>query len=761
MRYNSQTPLLDSAEAFVKAKLHFRRVLDGSNPMNHSLTAKKQRLNYLLTTLWENKVLWIAPAILGFVLAAAYAFLLRPETWTARQSFTVRDDTLGQAFKPGRFESQESLQSAQETILEVARRPSVVRNVLEKLGPISGWNGENWITDELIEETQDDINFSAPNGAEFGTTEAIVLTAKASSRDRSRKFIELLSEEVIAQVNRVRSLRLASMEQELEQAYNGAAESQQEAMNRLAELDERLTPEFGVINSFNDGRNQNSPAEQEIADIKTELRQKKAELEKAETILLALHRAAESPEDSDLSSSVLKELTSLDKMYDDLAKFRNDLAIAQGNFRDRYGPVQTLKYAIDIQQKGIRKELSSEISGVQADIAMFNKQIETKANQIETLESRLIELSKYRAEYLSLFAQVRELTDAALRAKTTWRKTKSLAESASSVGLMTPMDVAQVSSRPDGVGKKVFVLAGVLGGLMIGIGLVLLLAPGMDDDLAHEHNGSPEPLPPMGSGTNSSNSRPESRPVPSPTTHTDYSSPLTASLGTKQPSAAPVSPVSAAKATALAASQLPMTERANSPMPTATTANKPVQVKPVQQAKHHEKAPTDSLKRDDTAQPYKARPVDLIKSAQQDDGFVQVKPVEKADAAPVKKATTQPTFTSETPAGQPPKAKAKSSPRKDNPFLRAVAKSEPTETKSTDTTNIPDLSKTGRQKSDDSKRDVPLTIPMPPSALRTSEPTIEMDQMPNGVGTTEGGIPEQIRKLAESIQQFGSTNSAE
>ena len=93
----------------------------------------RQRIDYLASTIRNHAMVLIVPAVIGLVLATLYAFLIMPEMWTARQSFLIRDDLSGTAFKPGRFDSEEARKSAQETILEVARRPLVVRSVLLSL----------------------------------------------------------------------------------------------------------------------------------------------------------------------------------------------------------------------------------------------------------------------------------------------------------------------------------------------------------------------------------------------------------------------------------------------------------------------------------------------------------------------------------------------------------------------------------------------------------------------------------------------------
>ena len=433
----------------------------------------QQRISHLISTLQKYFPLLIVPAIIGLVLALAYAFLLMPETWTARQSFLIRDDLSGTAFKPGRFDSEESRKSAQETILEVARRPLVIRNVLEKLGPESSRAPSNWITDEVIEDTQKEIDISAPNGAEFGKTDAIVLTAKASSRERTRTFIELLSDEIMTQTNRIRSLRFESMETELYQAYKAADQARDDAIDRLDQLDQRLGSDFGFL-SLQGGQPTGAEA------IKSEILRKQDELEKAESVFAALLKAFNNPaEVAQLPSEVLVAQPILEQTMSKMIDLREQLHLAKGLFSNKHPRVRAIAEAIEFSQQQLYDSLTGEMAGVQSDIALKKRQLARLNNRIEELKARLVRLSKSRSEHLALTTQVQQLGEAANRAKTNWSETKSRAKTSRTVGLITPTDVAQVSSRPDGIGKKAVALAGLLGGLLVGTGLVLLIAPPM------------------------------------------------------------------------------------------------------------------------------------------------------------------------------------------------------------------------------------------------------------------------------------------
>ena len=322
----------------------------------------QQRINHVISSLRRYFPLLIVPAIAGLVLATIYAFFLMPEMWTARQSFLIRDDLSGTAFKPGQFDSEESRKSAQETILEVARRPLVVRNVLEKLGPKSSFSGSDWITDEVIEKTQGVIDISAPNGAEFGKTDAIVLTAKDSTRERTRKFIELLSAEIMTQTNRIRSLRFESMESELYQAYQSAELARDDAIDRLDELDQRLGSDFGFLSLQGQNSFQQQPTG--VEGIKSEILRKQDELERAESVHAALLKAFKNPAAAaQLPSEVLIAQPALQDAMAKMLDLREELHVAKGLYTNRNARVKALVKAIAFSQQQIYDSLTGEMAG--------------------------------------------------------------------------------------------------------------------------------------------------------------------------------------------------------------------------------------------------------------------------------------------------------------------------------------------------------------------------------------------------------------
>jgi uncharacterized protein involved in exopolysaccharide biosynthesis len=481
-------------EPFINWWIESRMSSQQTNPHNH-------RLQYLLKTLKDYQMYWIVPAVAGFVLAALYVVFLRGETWSARQSLIVRDDLLGQSFKPGRFESLESMKSAQETILEIARKPQVIRNALKSLGPekksMFFGVGADYPSENLIETVQGSISLSAPNGAELGKTEVIVLNAKGSTRERAREFIELMMDEIIVKTNEVRALRFQSMVGELEQARDSAWASLNESKKRLRQMNETLGPDMGTLGSFSENQSGDGSLQRDRSQVRLEKRAVQSELESATKVLEMLVGARQNPQQIiNTSGDLVKYQPSLDILKKELVAAQKVLAIRIGQYTEDHPQVISAKGSIDAMRNQIYQELNSSIAAVEQDLNALRQKQTRLDNEIDQLDGRLNRVSASRVDSLTLVAEVRKRTEIANNAESSLQEVQSLSQTGNNVALITKVDEPQVSTRPDGLGKKSTILAGALGGLFVGLGIVMLLAPPMDPlpmngSQPHPHAGYP------------------------------------------------------------------------------------------------------------------------------------------------------------------------------------------------------------------------------------------------------------------------------
>ncbi len=137
-----------------------------------------------LQALATRSKLWIVPTVLITALAGGYS-AMRSATWKASQGLIVREEAGGGLTRQGRFDNADAMKTAQETILEVARNPSVVETALREIGPPQEAPAANWPGVRDVEQAQQQIEVTPPEGAEFGKTELIYLCVMQHDKQRA------------------------------------------------------------------------------------------------------------------------------------------------------------------------------------------------------------------------------------------------------------------------------------------------------------------------------------------------------------------------------------------------------------------------------------------------------------------------------------------------------------------------------------------------------------------------------------------------
>ena len=419
--------------------------------------------------------------ILGVILSAFYAIAVRKETWSAKQSLIVRDDLLGQSYKPGQFDSLDSMKSAQETIFEIARKPKVIRNALQQLGPPSrgllGLGASGYPSEEVIEATQGNISFSAPNGAEFGRTEVIILNTKSGSRQRAREFTKILVGEIISKVNEVRLRKFQSMESEILETCKVAETSLEESKQKLKKMDLELGEDAGAMVAMGESSFRDDPLSREIAQLNLERRAVRSDVEQIESMLDSLKIAKADPEAIvNVSSDLTSRQPALHSLKQEMVQQKGDYALLSGRYTSVHPAVVSAKDGIYVMEKQIRLELANAESDSMSQLRIATAKLNRLDAGIAKLKQRMSNLGEMRADSITLFADIKKRTEILNNARTNLAEVQGLANS-TSTDLLTTVDDVQVSTRPDGLGKKALMLAGGLGGMMFGMGLVMLMAP--------------------------------------------------------------------------------------------------------------------------------------------------------------------------------------------------------------------------------------------------------------------------------------------
>ena len=436
---------------------------------------------------------WVAPMVLGFVLSAFYNKLLATKTYTARQSLILRDDLMGDAYKPSRFESQESLKSAQETVLEIARKPHVIKAVLDQLGPTSSFSFGDYPSPETIENVQGNITLMAPNGAEFGKTEAVVLSVKTVDPERSRKFVNLLLDEIDSKLNEVRILRLESMQKELSQASVNAMGSLKTSSRELQDIEMGFGADITTIRGLNDPQGSGG-FDLKLNQIRLEQRQASAQLSSAKNQRELLRNAKESGNAEFATSNELLQMQpALQGLMTNLSTAMAQLAIDEGRYTSLHPVLQRSRRAVKEQKQQLFNSIGTTLKGLDSQIENLEELNGGLNDAVVKLETQLKVLSEQRVPYATLEEEVKKKAEVYNDVQGRLAKVQSYARSTEEVAMLTRVDEPQVSSRADQLGASKAGLLGGAIGLMFGLGLVALIAPPFVDPRTQSPSAGVDP----------------------------------------------------------------------------------------------------------------------------------------------------------------------------------------------------------------------------------------------------------------------------
>jgi uncharacterized protein involved in exopolysaccharide biosynthesis len=544
----------------------------------------KNRLEHILHCLVEYRKLWLLPAIVGLVLATGYAFFIKSETWTARQTMIIRDDLLGQTFKPGQFLSEEALKSAQETVLETARRPEVIRATLEKIGPsrksLLGLGGvpSNWPTHSTIEDFRGSITFESANGGEFGKSDLIVLAAKTSNPERSAKFLTVLMEEMDSRLSEVRASQFESMESELQATCESALTTRSDLEDRIKEMDASFGTNISTVQSMNE-RAAGSPSafDNKLNQIRSDRRLAVSEMASLKLIKESL-KNSESSLELPTSRELLASQPALAELVTGLAKAKSELSEAEGKYNADHPRVQQANSKIASMQRQINDAIPATINGLDGQIAVLEDRIEILDATMEENADLLKKISSKRVPYAALARDLEKQTENYSDASARLAQVKSRKDASKSIQLLTRIGEPWVGTRSDGLGKRMLSLVGGIAGLIVGLGLVMIVAPPfIDPTLVKEaaETSVADDQPRQGSKLADRVSHDQYKPAESPVDPAPTATPAPL-LQTPAPVVAAVAPVAAAAVVATQAK--PTGPVAPAPSPPAASETQLVQI---------------------------------------------------------------------------------------------------------------------------------------------------------------------------------------
>ncbi|UUO08424.1 hypothetical protein M4951_08925 [Blastopirellula sp. J2-11] len=434
------------------------------------------QLQYWRKTVVEKKWMILVPVIVCGLLSIGFA-LVKTRLWNATQTLVVRDAAIGHLDQQGRFNTIDDMRTAQETIVQVARSTAVVKKALQDVGPVKVTKDFPSLDD--IDTLRGRIGVAPPNGAEFGTTEVLILSVEGTSRDRAAELATALCDELQMALQRVRNGKAASVIAELERAVELAQGDLNDSTTKLETFERSVGSDLGELRSLNETSSADGKMQATHRQITDELRQAESHRDMLKELLKLLSDSKDKPENLLAApNQLLAAQPTLQRLKDGLVDAQLNKSTLLGRMSVNHPQVRAAIAAEKEVRENLLAELASAHIAVANEIRVNQALIASLTRQETEVQSKLGGIAGMRAQYDNLASNVRDRLENLAAAQKQLGDAKANLLGAESTSLITRVDSPVVGTYPIGPGRTTLVLAGIVGGLVIGVGLLVLTSPG-------------------------------------------------------------------------------------------------------------------------------------------------------------------------------------------------------------------------------------------------------------------------------------------
>ncbi len=416
----------------------------------------------------------IAPTLIAVVLALAYA-LLRPTTWEASQALVVRDEAGDRLTRPGKFTHTDEMKTSQETILELARSRGVLSRALTEVGPPAANRGTEWPGEQDLEALQANVKVTPPKGAEFGKTEVFYLKVQDESHERAVLLTRAICRHLQDRFAELREAKARSTVDELSKSASLANDALASATRALANLEQRVGSDLAELRMLNELPSGDSDLRRTAIELEKELRAYRAIQTENEEFLKLLKAAQVDPDMLLASPSVLlKSQPALGRLKDGLVDAQLRTGQALGTMWDEHPLAKGAHAAEAAIRQQLHDEIAVAVRGIEADLRVNGDRIRDLENQSAAIHGRLGRLAAVRAEYANLVTATKHRTESLKAVEHDLAEAQASQAAARATSLINLIDSPDAGTRPLGPGRTTIVLAGLGGGLLIGLTIVFL-----------------------------------------------------------------------------------------------------------------------------------------------------------------------------------------------------------------------------------------------------------------------------------------------
>lgn len=433
--------------------------------------------------------LWLVPAAAVAVLVGLYA-LVRPATWEASQALIVRNEAANNQEPVGKFSHSEQMKTVQETILELVNSRGVLTAALKEVGTPAGCRkaSELWPGAGDVADLRDNVTLSPPKGAEFGTTEIFYLKVRSKHRDRAVALAGAISNQLETRFQQLRDATAKSMIDELVKAVNLAKDDLSDSTARLTQIEKHVGSDLAELRILHDSSSGESALRRTITEIRNELRQTSTARKSNQQLLALLEHAKQNPDRLVATpNELLESQPALRRLKEGLVDAQLRTAQLQGRMSIHHPLVKAAKEAEQEIRRHLHNELTGSIRAIQVELQLNADRMAMLDGQLAAGTARLDRLAALRADYSNLVSETGNRSELLKRAEQKLCEARMSQATAGVASLIGRIDGPETGIKPVSASRSLIILAGLVGGLMVGFGVLLLTVEPLEPAAVQSH----------------------------------------------------------------------------------------------------------------------------------------------------------------------------------------------------------------------------------------------------------------------------------
>jgi uncharacterized protein involved in exopolysaccharide biosynthesis len=419
---------------------------------------------------------WIVPAVL--VASAALAFsLVCPGNWQASQALIIRNEATAGHEELGSFDRADDMKTVQETILELVKSRGVLRGALVKVGPPADYDkpADAWPSELDVAALRDAVTLEPPKGAEFGMTEVFYLTVKNHARERAIALAAALTDQAEARFQKIRDAKARSMISELTNSVTLARADLDKSTDKLSAIEKEVGPDLAELRILNDTTTGDSTLRRTVGEIRTELRVARSNHRTSKELLTLLkHAQHDQGQLLAAPNQLLDSQPALRRLKDGLVDAQINTAQLKGRMSDEHPLVKAARESEEEIGRHLHQELAIAIRGVNAELRLTGDRVSLLEERLAETTGRLERLAELRAPYANKVSELAHRTQVLQQSEQRLSQARAEQGAAAQASLISRIDTPDAGTRPLGPGRAVICLAGIVGGLLVGMGVLFM-----------------------------------------------------------------------------------------------------------------------------------------------------------------------------------------------------------------------------------------------------------------------------------------------